>query len=498
MNIPVYSAEKKDGLLENIRASASIAYDTILKPEDQFDLKKIQKQIASFDHPEFALKLDEQNWDLFPVNSLLVSCGWNNNDDVFDPAETWAARHSPVHKQFNFMHDETDIIGHMFASIPIDKDQNIIPENIDVLPEEFDIVVASVLYRQWEDTALQTRMDDIIEGIANDKWFVSMECLFRNFDYAMITQDNEFQVVSRNHSTAFLTKHLRIYGGSGEFEGNKIGRFLRNFTFSGKGLVDNPANPKSIIFNSKNPIRLKGSILTSTIANMETTNMSDNNQVLDQIRKDLDNERANSKDLKARLDEASSKAQEEAKARFQKEIDGLKDENHSLTESVGKKDDEIKEHAKAIEATDKVKSDLEDKISKSDEAIDQLKTEKLKADRIALMLEAGTDSDSAKALVEKWIGVNDEQFADVVALTKSALHDAEEDAKRKKKEKEAKANISDETDENDGDAEAADLEDAEIDADANLSGANASNPDDSLKKSAAKWMKTFLVTAQTN
>ena len=46
-----------------------------------------------------------------------------------------------------------------------------------------------------------------------------------------------------------MTKFLRAYGGEGEHENYKIGRVLRQITFSGKGFVDRPANPDSIIFN---------------------------------------------------------------------------------------------------------------------------------------------------------------------------------------------------------------------------------------------------------
>src|SRR5690606_32975140 len=41
--------------------------------------------------------------------------------------------------------------------------------------------------------------------------------------------------------------HLRAYGGNGVYEGYRLGRLLRNITFSGKGLVDVPANKRSHI-----------------------------------------------------------------------------------------------------------------------------------------------------------------------------------------------------------------------------------------------------------
>ena len=107
--------------------------------------------------------------------------------------------------------------------------------------------MASVLYLKWDNPDFQKRIDDLIAGIARGQWFVSMECLLRNFDYALISPTGERKTIARSNESAWLTKHLRIYGGTGEYYGYKIGRLLRSFTFSGQGIVNNPANPKSII-----------------------------------------------------------------------------------------------------------------------------------------------------------------------------------------------------------------------------------------------------------
>jgi hypothetical protein len=53
-------------------------------------------------------------------------------------------------------------------------------------------------------------------------------------------QTGEQSVVTRNEDTSFLSKHLRSYGGDGEYEGSKVGRLMRNLTFSGKGLGAEP------------------------------------------------------------------------------------------------------------------------------------------------------------------------------------------------------------------------------------------------------------------
>ena len=76
-----------------------------------------------------------------------------------------------------------------------------------------------------------------------------MECVFSGFDYAVVAPNDDNHIVARTNDTAFLSRHLRAYGGTGEFQGHKVGRLLKNITFSGKGFVEKPANPDSIIFD---------------------------------------------------------------------------------------------------------------------------------------------------------------------------------------------------------------------------------------------------------
>ncbi len=81
-----------------------------------------------------------------------------------------------------------------------------------------------------------------------------MEVLFASFDYLLVPMVKgepdmaQAQIVERNDETAFLTKHLKTYGGKGFYKNYLVGHVLRQLTFSGKGLVENPANPTSVIF----------------------------------------------------------------------------------------------------------------------------------------------------------------------------------------------------------------------------------------------------------
>ena len=191
---------------------------------------------------------------MYYVQSILVSSNWNKNDDIFDKGEVWLARNTPEDKPTNLEHDEATIIGHITSNWPITEDGNLIDEDTPLqdLPSKYHILTGSVIYRAFSNPDLKDRAEKLIAEIENGQKYVSMECLFNGFDYGLINASTgEYKVLARNDNTAYLTKHLRAYGGSGEHEGYKVGRVLRNITFSGKGFVDKPANPDSIIFTKK-------------------------------------------------------------------------------------------------------------------------------------------------------------------------------------------------------------------------------------------------------
>jgi len=238
----VYKQEILDGVGEAVKATASVAFcsqASVCQDHVSPD-EKIQKIVAANANPKQV--------DLYYIKSILVSTGWNKNDDVFDPAETFAARHTPEDKQFNFMHNENDIIGHITGSYVVDRSGNRL--EAEEAPPQFDIITEAVLYNSWSDPDNRERMAKIIAEIEQGKWFVSMECLFAGFDYSVVSPDGVAKTVARNEESAFLTKHLRAYGGTGEYNGYKVGRSLRQISFSGKGLVNKPANPRSYIIDS--------------------------------------------------------------------------------------------------------------------------------------------------------------------------------------------------------------------------------------------------------
>ena len=268
MNKPqIFKAEIEDGLQEKILASASVTTASCLEIAEAFDVKEF-RTIAE----------NKDQVDLYYLKSILVTTGWNKNDDVFIPAEMWLARHSPEDKPFNFEHDQKQIIGHITSCEAITNDGNVIADDtsINELPNKFHILTSAVLYKIWEDSKKQMEMDNIISEIAQGKWFVSMEALFTNFDYAIMDGD-KYRVVARNEDTAFLSRYLRAYGGSGVYNNVKIGRILKSIVFSGNGLVRNPANPESVILKQTEGFKSNsGYVLSETVQAKENDTMNEN------------------------------------------------------------------------------------------------------------------------------------------------------------------------------------------------------------------------------
>lgn len=404
----VYPSEVKAGL-QDLILPGSVAFTTEPRIVDQpEDLEEVLKALGQANPNQF---------DLFYLEPILASVGWNDNDDVFDPDEIWAAKDTPVDKQFNFMHNEKDIIGHL-TSTKIIAESKIITEKED-LPDNFDIVVGAVLYRRWSDKDLQARMDQLIAEIkeAEDakaaKWFVSMECLFKNFDYALVTPEGEQKVVARNEKTAFLTKYLRAYKGVGEFQGNKIGRLIRSFAFSGMGLVDNPANKRSIILNFS-----ETGVETEFTACAEEKVMSYTEQQY--------------KDLEVKLAEAEKRAKEAIESVTAKQLDEYKGQIATLQaeleaakQSIAEKEKNMqdkkamdeecdKEKEKKTKALEDENTQLKAKVEELTKAVKEYEVAKAQAERLAKLSKTDVTEERAKALVDKFSNVSDELFDELV------------------------------------------------------------------------------------
>jgi len=221
---------------------------TLLKPQtDKF------KSVASSLKDKYGFDLKPQ-MDLLYLESCLVSAGIragvNDNDDIFTREECWAARHTPVLKPFNWQHQDKDIVGVIYTVQARDLNGNVLDIHDENVPEnDFDLWTEAVIFRLIHP---ERAREVEARAKANDL-FVSMEAWFDDYSYGLYGSNGLSKIVARNEKTSFLDKHLRAAGGVGKYydpelgQDMRIGRVLRSITFGGCGLVDHPANKRSVI-----------------------------------------------------------------------------------------------------------------------------------------------------------------------------------------------------------------------------------------------------------
>lgn len=464
----IYKAEIKDGIAELVQSNASIAMYSEVESyiPTQKDLQ-VSKAIAE----------NKNQVDLYYMKSILASVGWNKNDDVFDAAETWKARTTPEDKQFNYMHDEKDIIGHITSASVVDDIGNRVDDinQNNQLPVYFDVVIGSVLYTSWSDQTLKARMKDIIGDIeSGNTWHVSMECLFPAFDYALIDSKGENKLIKREETSAFLTKHLRAYGGGGEYNGYKIGRLLRDFSFSGVGLVKKPANPRSVILNKSKSIFFNES-------KAEEITMQDDLEV-----------------LKAELAEAKKTAED-----MKKKVEDTKAEADTSVASFLSQLAEAQE-ALAVEKTAKEKmaeemKKMKEKAAMNEEEVNKMKKEKMMMKRKAELVDAGIAEAELEETVAKFESLSDEIFETVLAAIKKV---AKYPMEKKIEASDTPANVyvrksvqaSEEIDANEADASV--LETAEADETQIPMAENAE--EESIRSFASEWFSKNVLKTTAN
>tara|TARA_Y100000814_G_scaffold275692_1_gene235297 strand:- start:127 stop:1569 length:1443 start_codon:yes stop_codon:yes gene_type:complete len=444
---------------------------------------------------------NKEQIDLYYLSSVLVSTGWNKNDDVFDAQEMWDARSTPEDKQFNYMHNEADIIGHITGNYIVDFDGNVMDSQAEWeeagSPEKFNIITNAVLYKSWSDPSLRERMNNIVEEIEEgNKWFVSMECLFPNFDYALKDSQGEFKVVKREEASAFLTKHLRAYGGTGKYEGYTVGRLLRNISFSGKGLVSKPANPRSVILNdNKSFSESKSEFIT--VSSIKETDMSDVLQKqLEDLKAELSEARLTNETMKQEMESQKAEAIEAQLKKFEETIsakdEAIASKSEEATEALAK----LAEVEEALSVAEAAKEEAVAKIAEIEKAAALER-------RIASLKEAGIEEEEIEETLAQFENLDDSTFEFVVA--KMYNKKAEMKKKDEKEEEEAPAAMApkkvkaedelldEETDE--AEASAEELEEVEVEEDiAMAEAADDLDPSTELRSTASEWFGSLLKT----
>jgi hypothetical protein len=504
----VYHTEIADGLSEKLYASNCISYASVVEPSHKTNhsLKNIKSLAALNDS------------DLYYVQSILVTSSWNKNDDIFDKYEVWNAKNTPEHKPTNLDHNESIIVGHITANWPITDDGLLIDENtpVDNLPNKFHILTGSVIYKGFSNAELAERTTKLIAEIESGTKYVSMECFFQGFDYGLLNKSNgEYKILARNEETAFLTKYLRAYGGMGEHDNYKIGRVLRNITFSGKGFVDKPANPDSIIFNKAlfnqviedNLVQKNDNLLEIGVFDNQSTSNVENNIMSVQATEaeKIETEEVTTNDnvvadtAVTTVDEPAVVAEQVSNDEVTEDEvapvveDAVSAEIAALTEKVNLLETQIasqnetikiletekeeaakkmkeknllkEEMAKMEKDMQKVKSELETANQtiaeyKNKEAEMMKKEKKMK--RKATLIENGVDSEVADSLIEKFESMEDEAFDAMATLVAGKMPPWLD---KKKKDEEDKKDKNEASEDN---ADPSVLDDVEVVEEVNL------------------------------
>jgi len=480
MTIKIYQKEIDDGVGDLVKSTASVAYCAEATLH-QGDVNAAKDVISDKEILDKILAENKDQIDLYYLESVLVSTGWNKNDDVFLSKATWEARDTPEDKQFNFMHDENDIIGHITGSYVLSKDGKTVADDAQ-MPDEFDIVTQAVLYNSWTGLENQERMSKIIAEIKDGKWYVSMECLFAGFDYALIDKEGSAKILARDEESAFLTKHLRSYGGNGEYEGYKVGRALKNISFSGKGLVAKPANPRSIILKS-----VAFDVDHNSNFNIGDFTMADNllEKQLEEVRAELTASKAENEAIKAKIEEAKDNE-------FASTIEAFEG-------TIQDKDASIAELEESIKSTQARVAELEDALAQSQEELaasmkemEDMRLKEKAEQRKTSLVEAGFEDEEAEESLELYAALSDEAFNAIVA--KWFDKKKKDDKKDEKKEDDVKAEEAETETEEEAEAEITQEAFEEVEtSEATLVEAEVEDEMEATRASVSSWLENHVL-----
>lgn len=434
-------------IAEQILENRSVAYTCQLEPLSKENTSSIALASIYDKTPSTP--------DLYFVKSVFVTTNKNLNDDVFLPTEVWSARSTPVDKMWNIEHDHSRVVGHITSTWAIDEDNEVIAEDTEVekLPQLFHLCCAGVIYAKWQKEELQDQANELIQEIEAGNYKTSMEAIFSSFNF-LVEKGDEVKVIARDESTSFLTKHLRAYGGTGEYDGYKLGRAISNIIFSGNALVKNPANPDSIIFSKiskKSPnfhISQKTGVYKNCEANLEENTMSDilETQVAD-LKEQVKSLQATNKELQDELSSASVEKYEAEIASLKEQLATVEAEYMKDKEKKKKMEQDMKASEDALAAALKEAEDAKAQL-------ENLKAELTKAARVAQLVEAGLDKKDAEVKASEFANLSDEQFASFASIFKTL--------------KSTQAEKSDDDKAEEAEATLASAEDEESDADASV------------------------------
>ena len=275
----IYESEKHiERLIENNKATC----DSKIILDSSVNVDKMLSE-ASVNPCTESCKaaIEKTTDDVMPFSSLLVTDLWNRNDDVFTTREIVQSYSTAKYKPINWMHRGSEDRDNETIGVMINSDlltgtiADLHPLTEDVGEELLqDQTTGNIHIKQdgliWS-AYFPSYAASIQRGIENKDLYVSMECFFDDFGYALRKDENseETLFLERNPSNSYMSDKLQAYGGSGKIRYNgreyQIGRWLREIVFSGQGIVDDPANRMgseilSIIFANDEDVTQEGAL----------------------------------------------------------------------------------------------------------------------------------------------------------------------------------------------------------------------------------------------
>jgi len=221
--------------------------------------------------------------DLLYFSAIFVSSGENLNHAYFLGSELVMAEGSIINKALDIEHNEDEVVGHIYERVYIDKEGNPLStselasrETASLDSQDMHIAIAGIIYKN--------RFSNLSKEVADGKFCVSMECYYHDYDVKVgdtILSRRDAEVMGlASLSDDALGRMAKLIKNGKEIAKGTVARVLRNISFSGCGIVKNPANPASVIMETaKDKTIEKSDKLTDEVIILDYDKLKNSNNV---------------------------------------------------------------------------------------------------------------------------------------------------------------------------------------------------------------------------
>jgi len=393
-NKKVLKYQEKFGKMFTLEAKANVSMEINDSNEAKAFFDKVPQKVARDS------KADSEHPYALVVECLQASAFFNKNDHYFIPTELWKARASSKYMLVDWEHDREQIIGCISDSYAVKDstamgDDSLIDDNT-----AFDIYNEIVVWKNvFPDYA-----EKIVDMHKEGKLFVSMECTYEDFDFALQKGSDEVIVVARNEETDFLIDYIRVFGGSGKYEDYKVGIAFRNISFVGTGFCEKPANSRSYVLDVK-----------EKVAEIDTEEKESGVNIVEIIKNNSYNS-AEEKDLESVASENKVGVKDFRDNFFGKgEVMSLEERFEKAQEELLKAKQEIIEKDSKIESVAKNLEDAKTALAEKEEILEELtKTkEDIEAANIKTIEDIKAEYEEKLAKVEEEKASINEKLAEI-------------------------------------------------------------------------------------